>query len=431
MKNLILICCMIFATSQVFAQILDENFDYPAGDSLGSHDWISFSGGATNRLLITSPGLIYNDYPKSDIGFATTLTSTGQDAYKSFISNQSSGSIYASFMVRVDTAKNSGDYFCSYLSSTSTTGFFGRCYVRKTSNDNIAFGISKTTSGSGGILYGDSVYTTGITYLLVLKYKFNTCSTTDDEVSLIILTSGVPSVEPPPSIGPVTGTASDPADLGRFALRQGTTSSSPILRLDGITVTKDWNTALPVEMSLFSSFVNGRNVSLFWTVNSEENNSGFEIDRAVSNEPGWQKIGFVNGNGNINFQQNYSFVDRSVSTGVYYYRLKQIDFNGSYKYYFLNNEVQIGVPNKYNLSQNFPNPFNPSTVINYDLPKAADVQLELYDITGKTVMRVVNEKQDAGYYSVKLNASQLSSGVYFYSLRTNDFLNTKRMLLVK
>jgi Secretion system C-terminal sorting domain len=431
MKNLILICCMMLATMHVQAQILEEDFDYPAGDSIGAYGWTSFSGGSTNRLVVTSPGLIYNGYTKSDIGFATTVLSTGQDAYKPFSSNQTSGSLYASFMVSIDSAKNSGDYFCAYLTSTSTTSFFGRCYARKTSNGNIAFGLSKTTSGSGGIFYGDSIYTTGVTYLLILKYTFNTGSNTDDEVSLFILTAGVPSIEPAPSIGPVTGSASDPADLGRFALRQGTASSSPTLQIDGIAVSNSWNTVLPVEMETFSSSVSGRNVSLYWTISAQTNNSGFEIERAGKFNSVWKKIGFINGNGNSSVPQNYSFTDVAVNTGVYYYRLKQVDYNGFHEYYYLNHEVEIGIPGKYNLSQNFPNPFNPVTVINYDLPKAADVRLGLYDITGKKVMSVVNEKQEAGYYSVSVNASQLSSGIYFYSLTADDYIKTKSMMLVK
>lgn len=431
MKNLILICCMIFAAVRVQSQILEENFGYPVDDSIGAHGWVTFSGGSVNRLLVTSPGLIYPDYEKSDIGLSTSLVSVGQDAYKSFSLNQTSGSLYASFMVRVDSAKNSGDYFCSYLPSTNTTNFCGRCYVKKFSGGNIAFGLSKTTSGSGGIFYSDSVYTIGVTYLLILKYTFNTGSVTDDQVSLIILTSGVPANEPLPTIGPVTGTATDPADLGRFALRQGSVSSSPALKIDGICVTNSWNTALPVELSLFNASVSGRNVSLYWTVSSETNNSGFEIERADKNNLSWKKIFFINGNGNINYPQNYSFTDRALSTGIYYYRLKQIDFNGSYKYYFLNNEVEIGIPSKYNLSQNFPNPFNPVTVINYDLPKRAQVNLILYDINGREVMSAVNEKQEAGYYSVSIKASHLPSGVYFYTLKTNDYMKTMKMMLVK
>lgn len=431
MKNLILICCLIFAATQSYSQILDENFDYPLDDSLGAHGWTSFSGGATNRIMVTSPGLIYDDYGKSNIGFATTLQTTGQDVYKPFLSNQTSGSLYAAFMVRVDSARNSGDYFAAFLTSTNTTNFFGRVYTKKFTSGNIAFGISKTTSGSGVILYSDSSYSTGVTYLLVLKYTFNTGSTTDDEVSLTILKSGVPAIEPPPTIGPVTGTSSDPADLGRIALRQGTTGSSPVVRIDGITVTNAWNTALPVEMSLFNSSVSGRNVSLYWSVNSEINNSGFEIERADMPDYGWKKICFINGQGNTNFRQNYSFTDRSLNTGVYLYRLKQVDYNGTYQYYYLNNEVTVGIPNKYNLYQNYPNPFNPVTVINYDLPKANDVELSLFDITGRRVMSIVNETQEAGYYSVRIDGSGLSSGAYFYTLRTNDFSSTKRMFLVK
>ncbi|MBK6878441.1 MAG: hypothetical protein IPG99_18910 [Ignavibacteria bacterium] len=80
-KKLVLILFFGLMLNAFAQQRLIENFDYTAGDSLGAHGWTSFSGGATNRLLVTSPGLTYSGYPQSGIGNATTLTTTGQDAY--------------------------------------------------------------------------------------------------------------------------------------------------------------------------------------------------------------------------------------------------------------------------------------------------------------------------------------------------------------
>lgn len=431
MKNLILVCCFLITNSFAFSQFLEEDFNYPEGDSIGAHGWTSFSGGATNRIMVTSPGLSFPEYPKSAIGNATTILSTGQDAYKTFTSTQNSGSLYASFMINIDTARSSGDYFCAFRPPTSTTGFFGRCYLRKTSNGNYAFGISKTTAAAGGIFYGDSVFSAGVTYLLALKYTFNSGSTTDDEVSLIVMTSGIPVLEPPPYAGPVSGTATDPSELSRFSLRQGTAASSPEVIIDGIAIAKAWNTVLPVEMENFSASVSARSVSLFWTIKSQVNNSGFEIQRADGNNFNWEKIGFVNGSGNSNQLINYTYTDRSVNSGIYNYRLKQTDFNGNYQYYFLNNEVVIGRPSEFSLSQNYPNPFNPSTTINYDVPKNADVKLILYNVSGKSVMTLVDNNQSPGYYSVKLNANDLASGIYFYTLTAEDFTETKSLMLLK
>ncbi len=125
-----------------------------------------------------------------------------------------------------------------------------------------------------------------------------------------------------------------------------------------------------------------------------------------------------------------------MNTGRYNYRLKQIDFNGNFKYYNLSNEVNIGVPAKFNLEQNYPNPFNPSTKINYDLPFDGKVTLKIFDISGREVSILVNEFQAAGYYSVTFSGTNLPSGLYFYRFNSEGSGNsaigeTKRMILVK
>jgi len=240
MKKIILIFCFAFLTSTSFSQIyLEENFNYPAGDSLVQHGWVYFSGNVS-PILVTAPGLTYAGYPLSGIGNATTVAKFGNDNYKSFTSNATSGSVYTSMMVKVDTART-GDYFASYLPSTSTTLYNGRLYAKLTSNGNVAFGISKTTAGSGGIFYGDSTFVVGNTYLIVLKYTFNTITTNDDVVTLYAFSGAIPATEPgTPYVGPVSGTALDLTDLGRFALRQGSSASSPDIQVDGIRTTSSW-----------------------------------------------------------------------------------------------------------------------------------------------------------------------------------------------
>nr|HMS66444.1 T9SS type A sorting domain-containing protein [Ignavibacteria bacterium] len=130
-------------------------------------------------------------------------------------------------------------------------------------------------------------------------------------------------------------------------------------------------------------------------------------------------------------QTNYSFNDNGLSTGTYKYRLKQIDFNGNFEYYNLNNEVNIGTPSGYALSQNYPNPFNPSTTINFDIPKDGNVSIKLFDISGKEVETIVNEVKTAGYYTINFNASSLPSGIYFYTLNADNYSAVKKMMLVK
>ncbi|MBK8983607.1 MAG: T9SS type A sorting domain-containing protein [Ignavibacteria bacterium] len=187
---------------------------------------------------------------------------------------------------------------------------------------------------------------------------------------------------------------------------------------------------LPVELSSFVSTISGSSVTLNWATASETNNSGFDIERSSVNGT-WSKIGNVSGNGTSAVGHNYTYTDKNLSSGIYNYRLKQIDFNGNFEYFNLSNEVNIGIPVKYDLSQNYPNPFNPSTSINYDLPVDGNVSLKIFDMSGKELMTLVNEVKTAGYYSVNFNASDLSSGVYFYTITADNFTATKKMMLLK
>ena len=187
---------------------------------------------------------------------------------------------------------------------------------------------------------------------------------------------------------------------------------------------------LPVELASFTSSVSSNNVTLNWSTTQEQNNKGFEIERN-SFGTGWKKVGYVDGHGTTNTQQNYTFKDNSLNTGRYSYRLKQIDYNGNFEYYELSNEVAIGVPNRYLLAQNYPNPFNPVSIINYQLAINSFVTLKVYDLAGKEVVSLVNEVKDAGYYSVTFDAKNLSSGTYFYKLSTDKFSDVKKMVVVK
>jgi hypothetical protein len=197
---------------------------------------------------------------------------------------------------------------------------------------------------------------------------------------------------------------------------------------------------LPVELSSFVSLVTDRDVKLNWTTSTETNNSGFEVEKRDTRgetHGAWNKIGNVEGNGTVSSPENYEFTDRNLLSGKYNYRLKQIDYNGNYIYYDLQNEVVIGTPEKYSLSQNYPNPFNPNTVIRYSLIENHFTTLKVYDVLGNEIATLVNEKQNAGYYSVDFDSRDtqgrnLSSGVYFYKLAVDgNVIDTKRMMLLK
>ncbi|MBS1495054.1 MAG: T9SS type A sorting domain-containing protein [Bacteroidetes bacterium] len=217
---------------------------------------------------------------------------------------------------------------------------------------------------------------------------------------------------------------------------QNTTRLVTVTNPDGQTSSATIFVVLPVELSSFTSSVNKNDVNLKWSTSNEQNNSGFDIERKLLSDNNWKKIGFVQGRGNSNSQVDYSYNDTKLESGKYNYRLKQIDYNGNFKYYDLNTEVQVGIPSKFVLAQNYPNPFNPSTKIDFDLPENAKVSIKIYDISGKEVANVMNDYKTAGYYSASFNASRLSSGLYFYSISAltdngKTYSSVKKMMLVK
>jgi photosystem II stability/assembly factor-like uncharacterized protein len=203
---------------------------------------------------------------------------------------------------------------------------------------------------------------------------------------------------------------------------------------DNGTVVMYTDNTVPVELNSFNASVTENNVSLNWSTATETNNSGFQVERRkTQNERTgeWVNLGFVDGHGTSTEQQSYFFNDQNLSAGKYLYRIKQIDFDGSFEYFELASEVTVESPNTFSLSQNYPNPFNPATVIKFSTPIKGNVTLKVYDIIGNEVAALVNENKDAGVFEVKFNGEGLSSGIYLYHLRAGNFVETRKMTLIK
>ena len=201
---------------------------------------------------------------------------------------------------------------------------------------------------------------------------------------------------------------------------------------EGLIWSFSTNPALPVELSSFTAKVNVKKVILEWSTETEVNNYGFDVERSsTSLGMNWETIGFAEGFGNSNSPKHYSFIDNNIDqSGKYFYRLKQIDNDGTYEYSDVVS-VEVGVPNNFYLSQNYPNPFNPETRIDYTLPERQFVSLRIYNTLGESVVELVNEIKEAGTYSVTFDASNLPSGVYVYKLQTSEFTANHKMMLLK
>lgn len=191
---------------------------------------------------------------------------------------------------------------------------------------------------------------------------------------------------------------------------------------------------IPVELNSFTASVSGNNVTLSWSTVSERNNKGFEVHRLTADDnvksQDWEMIGFVNGMGTTLEFQLYNFSDSDVKPGIYSYRLKQIDFDGSYQYSDIV-EVEVSPPDNFILYQNYPNPFNPSTIISWQSPADGWQKLTIFDVLGNEIATLVDEFRPAGKYEIEFTAVEISSGIYFFELETEKFLKVRKMLLLR
>ena len=201
--------------------------------------------------------------------------------------------------------------------------------------------------------------------------------------------------------------------------------------LQGTKVSLSDLAPLPVELTSFTATAANGKVNLVWTTATEINNSGFEIERSLDGES-YYAVGFVKGNGTTTEPKSYSFTDNIEVNGTeqIFYRLKQVDYNGTFEYSDAVSVV-LDIPTEFALGQNYPNPFNPSTKIKYSVPQNGLVSIVIYDLTGQVVANVVNEVKEPGNYEIDFNATGLSSGVYFYKMTANNFSQVKKMSILK
>ncbi len=220
-----------------------------------------------------------------------------------------------------------------------------------------------------------------------------------------------------------------PAGNAYIAFENGNISSVTPIFLDNIV----FQSTVPVELVSFTGSVIGKNVDLVWRTATETNNRGFDIEKKSNGN--WLKIGFVPGFGTSTETHSYRFTDTESKNDKNIYRLRQVDFDGSFVYSD-EIEIEVNIPAQYFIEQNFPNPFNPATTINFSLPVDAKVTIRIFNALGEEINRLIDNNLTAGFHSVNFNAETLASGLYIYSIDAKgvdhtSYRSLKKMILLK
>ena len=324
---------IVFAFSMnLNAQVIFvENFDYPAGDSVQMHGWVTHSSYGLQPMIV-SPGLTYTGYPSSGIGNACLLdTNMYEDVSKNF-PEKTSGSVYAAFMVKVNYSTATGEYFF-HLGATNM-GFTYRCRVFVNGDggvSNVGFGLRKGSSGT--VQYTSVTYSYNTTYLLIAKYTFNP-SADDDVCVLYVIDGAVPLTEPTtPDLTSSDG--SDLSDAGTVAMRNGNASYRPSLIIDGIRISTNWggvtaikniSTTTVGDFHLSQNYPNPFNPST--KINFLIPGSG-SVSLKVYNSLGQEVSNLVDEQLNRGIYE-VDFNGSNLNSGVYFYTLQYKSIEGKY-----------------------------------------------------------------------------------------------------
>jgi len=432
---LVLFSFLFLPLSLSYGQFWVENFDYPVGQltsgggggNVSDSNWLSFSGTGF-YIPVVSGSLTFTGYPASGIGNKVVLvaaTTSAEDARRDYPQQSGDGTkVYASFLVNVQATQASGvSYFAAlYSTAASGGGYRSRVFVQS-GTTGVQFGFEG--SGSTPVFY-PTEYPLNTTVLIVISYEF--LAGTDS--AKMWINPAISSSEPLANV--VFGVGSEPPYLNAFALRQASTSGAaqtPDAEIDGIIVGNAWSQVVPVELTSFTAVANEDDVILNWSTATELNNFGFEVQRSVAGNE-FATVGFVNGHGTTTEAKDYRFVDANLTAGNYTYRLKQVDFNGTFAY---SDEVNAEVtsPAQFELAQNYPNPFNPSTTIRFALSESGNIKLTVYNLVGEQVAVLIDGFKEKGVHTINFNASELNSGVYVYKIETNGFVQSRKMIFLK
>ena len=381
---------------------------------------VQLSGG--NNRLPTGTTLYIGQAANSNLG---TFDLNGN--------NQEIAGLVSSSGINATTSNNT---VTSSSAATFTISGSGTYSYGDGSNSNsgiISGSISLVKTGSGTQTLGDANTYTGLTTVSggTLQLGYSGGNTIPATNSIVINNGGTLKVSSNQTVNNLTLNSG-----GTLTIDGGVTLNVTGSYTNNGGTVNNGGTLLPVEMTCFTAVAQKTSALLAWSTATEVNNYGFEVERSGMSNTGlgtmnWQKFGFVAGAGTSNAPHEYSFTDKNVPPGRYTYRLKQIDRDGSFKY---SQSVEVEVetaPHIFSLSQNYPDPFNPTTNITYSLRSDGNVRLVVYDILGSEVGVLVNGVQTAGSHQVIFSGSNLGSGIYFYKLESSGQTIIKKMILMK
>ena len=330
----VLMMAFLFAGIINAQSLFVDDFSYPAAVNLVPNGGWAVTGTAvTTPIQTVASSLTYTGYAGSGIGGAIQMGTSGEDDNHPLSDSVYSGSVYCAFLVNCSAAQV-GDYFI-HFGDGGSFNFVARTEIRVSATNGFDFGIIKNSTG-GALQWTNQPLVLNQTYLIVIKYTYNTVSLTDDQADLFVdpnLGAAEPTATLTTAAGNDMGTSG--TAIKTINLRQGSSTNMPTVKIDGIRVGRTWASlggVTPVELSSFSASVSNGAVNLSWKTATEVNNKGFNVERSA-NKSDWSNLAFVQGNQTSTSAIAYSYVDKSVSNaGKYYYRLKQVDNNGSYKY---------------------------------------------------------------------------------------------------
>jgi hypothetical protein len=398
-------------------------------NSPGSSRWVQIQAAGGNIYCAWIEG---STYPLSDIYFrkttnggntwsdAVNLTNDARPQNRFYMAAQSDR-IY----LACDDIPGAFNYDEIYLIKSTNAGTTWSSAVNITNNAGHSNTPSLALIDNSWLLQNDIIYftwadNTNLTNMdIFFKWSTDAGITWKDSLNL----SGNPESSSRPRIcRTLAGTIEDPYVALSVIWYDYSLGAAEIL---GRNVA---HYIIPVELVSFNAYAEGNSVQLTWITASETNNQGFEVERFSDNN--WETIGFVPGYGTTAETKNYFYNDRNLLPGTYLYRLKQIDFDGSYEY-SREAEVSVETDKSFSLLQNYPNPFNPVTFIKYNLSETGYVKLAVYDLLGNEISLIVNEEKAAGIHEAVFDGSSLASGTYIYRITAGNNSASRKLILMK